>query len=167
MKNIRVLNSNGQNIQIIQQSDAARPATIQQATINGQPVLLQVLFNPKKIDFPKSNFQIVNSGDQNGAATGQVINQVLPVATKIETPKKRPIEATYTVAPVTRTIEVASAISSQTLNRSGGLNSSLLSQASNGNGSFHDLNGPAAKRARLARGGLRICAKVKKFSFLF
>lgn len=137
---IRVLNSNGQNIQIIQQSDAARPATIQQATLNGQPVLLQ----------------IVNPGDQNGTTTGQVINQVLPVATKIETPKKRPIEATYNVAPAARTIEVASA---QTLNRSGGLNSSMLSQASNGNGSFHDLNGPAAKRARLARGGLRICAK--------
>lgn len=140
---IRVLNSNGQNIQIIQQSDAARPATIQQATLNGQPVLLQ----------------IVNPGDQNGTATGQVINQVLPVATKIETPKKRPIEATYNVVPASRTIEVASAITSQTLNRSGGLNSSVLSQASNGNVSFHDLNGPAAKRARLARGGLRICAK--------
>lgn len=137
-QNIRVLNSNGQNIQIIQQSDASRPATIQQATINGQPVLLQ----------------FVNSGDQN--ATAQVVNQVLPVAAKIETPKKRPIEATYNVAPATRTIEVAT---SQTLNRSGGLNSSMLSQASNGNGSFHDLNGPAAKRARLARGGLRICAK--------
>lgn len=142
-QNIRVLNSNGQNIQIIQQSDAARPATIQQATLNGQPVLLQ----------------IVNPGDQNGTATGQVINQVLPVATKIETPKKRPIEATYNVVPASRTIEVASAITSQTLNRSGGLNSSVLSQASNGNASFHDLNGPAAKRARLARGGLRICAK--------
>jgi len=140
---IRVLNSNGQNIQIIQQSDAARPATIQQATLNGQPILLQ----------------IVNPGDQNGTATGQVINQVLPVATKIETPKKRPIEATYNVVPASRTIEVASAITSQTLNRSGGLNSSVLSQASNGNASFHDLNGPAAKRARLARGGLRICAK--------
>ena len=148
MKGIRVLNSNGQNIQIIQQSDAARPATIQQATINGQPVLLQVLLTQKDRSL---QFQIVNSGDQNGTATGQVINQVLPVAT---TPKKRPIEATYNVAPVTRTIEVASAITSQTLNRSGGLNSSL-------NGSFHDLNGPAAKRARLARGGLRICAKVK------
>lgn len=142
-QNIRVLNSNGQNIQIIQQTDAARPATIQQATLNGQPVLLQ----------------IVNPGDQNGTATGQVINQVLPVATKIETPKKRPIEATYNVVPASRTIEVASAITSQTLNRSGGLNSSVLSQASNGNASFHDLNGPAAKRARLARGGLRICAK--------
>ncbi|CBY20527.1 unnamed protein product [Oikopleura dioica] len=126
-----------------QEWNAARPATIQQATLNGQPVLLQ----------------IVNPGDQNGTATGQVINQVLPVATKIETPKKRPIEATYNVVPASRTIEVASAITSQTLNRSGGLNSSVLSQASNGNVSFHDLNGPAAKRARLARGGLRICAK--------
>ena len=109
-------------------------------------------------------FQIVNPGDQNGTTTGQVINQVLPVATKIETPKKRPIEATYNVAPAARTIEVASA---QTLNRSGGLNSSMLSQASNGNGSFHDLNGPAAKRARLARGGLRICAKVGLLFFYF
>jgi len=110
-------------------------------------------------------YQIVNPGDQNGTATGQVINQVLPVATKIETPKKRPIEATYNVVPASRTIEVASAITSQTLNRSGGLNSSVLSQASNGNVSFHDLNGPAAKRARLARGGLRICAKVKLLLF--
>ncbi|CAG5113811.1 Oidioi.mRNA.OKI2018_I69.chr2.g7901.t1.cds [Oikopleura dioica] len=145
---IRVLNSNGQNIQIIQQSDASgavstsRPATIQQATLNGQPVLLQIVNQAP--------------GENQTVTGGQVIN--VPVTSKIETPKKRPLEATLAVAPTVQSVQPA--IQSQTLNRHGGLNTSIMSQGSNGgNASFHDLNGPAAKRARLARGGLRICAK--------
>ena len=86
----------------------------------------------------------------------------VPVTSKIETPKKRPLEATLAVAPTVQSVQPA--IQSQTLNRHGGLNTSIMSQGSNGgNASFHDLNGPAAKRARLARGGLRICAKVSNF----
>ena len=97
-------------------------------------------------------------GENQTVTGGQVIN--VPVTSKIETPKKRPLEATLTVAPTT----VQPAIQAQTLNRHGGLNTSIMSQGSNGgNSSFHDLNGPAAKRARLARGGLRICAKVRSF----
>lgn len=128
---IRVLNS-GQNIQIIQ-SSGNENATLRQATLNGQPVLLQIV--------------------QQRPDDNQVV-----LTTKPETPKKRPLEhvTTQQLTPIQAPLVLDSNRPNSSMNQSW-CSRGAVEVHSIGNGSYEA--GPAAKRARLARGGLRICAK--------